>query len=224
LSDRIPEELASFSAKLLEEIDQASFGVLVDAFDEQPENLSAEYVGIFVFTNRLLKLASEQHPFWLETFNERKISVVMSFSSRDVEKTPALSLVIVDRSPARASKRSAFFAVDARRDSISVNSSTIIETCRTALSGSAGSLREEGFCCFVDFDYARQHEGTLAPWYYVRDSHIFAHDRVSAYVNELKILFSDFSMSVSDLGEHEHVLASTLEDSSDQALSWRHRE
>jgi hypothetical protein len=245
LDDRIPEEFVSFSSRLLKEIDQDSFGILVDAFDERLENLSdkrpdvlgerhknpscenppsSEYVGIFVFTNRLLKLASEQHPFWQEAFNERKIAVVISFSSRNVEKTPALSLVIVDRSPARASKRLAFFVIDARRDSISVSSGMIIEVCRAALSGLAKPPKKEGFCCFVDFDYARRHEGTLAPWYYVRDSHIFAYDRAAAYANELEILFGDFSVSVFDLGEHERVLASALEGSADQAPSWRRRE
>ena len=233
LDDRIPEELVSFSSRLLEEIDQASSGILVDALDERLDNPldetatnsdSAGPVGVFVFTRALLKLATEQHPYWLDAFNKHRISIIINFSRSDAGMMQALSLVVFDRSPARALKRSAFFAVDAQKLLVSENSSKLFEACRIALSEVSESPQEEGFCCFVDFDYARQHEGTLAPWYYVRDSHIFAFDRASKYAHDLKKLFSALSTSILDLDSHEHDLASAFGAMADQPLLQRHQQ
>lgn len=231
LDDRIPEELIAFSLRLLKEIDRASSGILVDAFKERLDNPLGDYspqkqnsldptspVGIFIPTNELLKLASEIHPFWLEACNKQSVLLVINFSSRDCEGIPALSLVIMNRSLTLGSQQSAFFAVDAQGDSISENPDKLFEVCLPSLLGLPELPKIEGFCCSVDFDYAKQHDGTLAPWYYVRDSHIFAREHAVDYANELERLFGAFNESVLDLAKHEQVIASSLEGLTEQAL------
>lgn len=227
----------SFSSTLLEEIDQDSSGILVDAFGEQLENPLKDYsdkregllvgasvdssinVGVFINTSDLLKLASAQHPFWLEAFNEHAISLVINFSSSDTEEMFALSLVILDRSLARAQSRSAFFAIDAQRGPISENSMRVLKACSKTLLEMSAPSKEEGFCCLVDFDYARQHEGTLAPWYYVWDSQIFAFEHATKYMNELDRRFCALDTAIQNLANHEFILASALESLVKQAPS-----